>query len=49
MRYFGRTLEKIPELEISVGIWGLVLCPRGKANDRNISSKSTQPRDLSIN
>ena len=47
--YFGRMFEKIPELETFDGIGGLFLCPCGKALVKNTSSKSTQPRDLSIN
>ena len=38
MRYFGRMLEKMPELEIFDGIGGLFLCPSGKAFDKNMSS-----------
>jgi hypothetical protein len=48
MSYFGRMLEKIPQLETFVGIDGSLLCPRGNARDRNFSSKSTQLRDLRI-
>jgi hypothetical protein len=38
MKYFLRTVEKIPELEISVGIGALFLCPSGNAKLRNNSS-----------
>ena len=38
MSYFGRMLEKRPELEIFVGIDGFLFCPRGKAFVRNFSS-----------
>ena len=49
MSYFGRMLEKSPELEKFDGIGGLFLCPWGNANVRNFSSYNTQPRDLKIN
>ena len=38
MRYFGRMLEKMPELETCVGIGGSPNCPFGKAKVRNFSS-----------
>ena len=37
-KYFGRTLEKSPELETLVGIGGSFFCPFGKATVRNLSS-----------
>ena len=38
MKYFGRMLEKIPELETFDGIGGSFLCPLGNAKVRNFSS-----------
>ena len=38
LKYFGRMLEKSPELETFAGIDGSFLCPFGKAIVRNFSS-----------